>query len=71
MDHVALVAMYDEVRKQQALETAEDISTGAVAAQGDSKGIKKIVKDLRTSAGIVPEQNIADLGRFAGHGRGN
>lgn len=63
MDHVSFTALYDHVKRMELEEAAQQVELGAMASQGDPKGIKKTADSLRRASGVLdePESDINKL----------
>ena len=59
MDIISFTAMHEELTRQELLDAASEVTRTAVASQGDSKGIRGLIKDLRKAAG---EENTGGKG---------
>lgn len=57
MDHVSLVALYQEVSRQEALAQANQVALSATAAQGTGKGIKDTIDGLIRAGGERPRSD--------------
>jgi len=57
MDHVALIALFDEVTRQESLDAATRVSLEATAAQGTGKGIKETIDNLTRRGGERPKSD--------------